>query len=176
MTIPADVPTGWVCPECKRVWSPRVDMCYGCFPPFPFLPPMPTGRTGPRRWEYPVGGLSVREEPGDGEAMFVPVRDGTSPEQVRWLQEHLNEVAGGRFIVLPPGAKVLPAGRDRLTVRLPAYLAREDHEQHAVIGEEWQEVFPGLQARLACPGTNAAGMPTVFVRFRLTPSGDGERA
>lgn len=44
LPVPADVPTGWLCPFCKRVYGPQVRQCVICSPPprsFTGPPPRP---------------------------------------------------------------------------------------------------------------------------------------
>ncbi len=56
LPVPVDVPTGWVCPYCKRVYGPVVRQCVICSPPpESFTGPLP--RPEPRRFPHPVGGL-----------------------------------------------------------------------------------------------------------------------
>jgi hypothetical protein len=54
--VPVDVPTGWECPRCRRVYAPRVEQCLPCSPP-PSLFAGPLSRPEPRRFPHPVGGL-----------------------------------------------------------------------------------------------------------------------
>lgn len=45
LPMPVDVPTGWECPRCRRIYSPRVAQCVSCSVP-----------DEPRWLRWPVGG------------------------------------------------------------------------------------------------------------------------
>jgi hypothetical protein len=91
LPVPVDIPTGWECPRCKRVYSPQTGQCVPCSPPpqsftgplprpkpglFPFglapgtpILPVPVDEPGsppePRRHGYTFGGFPVTpREPG----------------------------------------------------------------------------------------------------------------
>jgi hypothetical protein len=69
--------------------------------------PMFSGPCQPSR----EGGMCGCGEPDDGKTLFVPARDGLTPNEVRRTQDRLNEFISllgiDKFVVLPPGAKVL---------------------------------------------------------------------
>lgn len=48
LPVPLDVPTGWLCPYCKRVYGPQVRQCVICSPPpGPFTGPLPRPKNDP---------------------------------------------------------------------------------------------------------------------------------
>jgi hypothetical protein len=103
--IITDGRTGWSCPSCGRCYSPDVFMCATCPPPAPA-----DGVSAPFSAVEPilVDG-EEREEP-----IFVPTREGVTPAQMADAQHLLRytarHIVKGEFVVLPPGAKILPAG------------------------------------------------------------------
>jgi len=172
--MPVDVPTGWECPRCHRVYAPRVEQCVPCSPPAIFTGPLP--RPDPRRFPRPIGGFS---DDGPLDPDGPPLMPVDSP--------HLGEEFGSRWpechmpltLHHDPGCS-RPCGRcqerkagdaeeARLTVRVPAYMGLESARQRARLVGEWREMFPGLQARL----TPQDGQVQADVDFRLTPQ-DGQ--
>ena len=111
---------GWSCPGCSRCYGPQVDEC-------PHCPALQTAdefiaRNGgsPGPWPPGTSGLLAADEPAiTVPAIFVPLRDvpGMTPSRMADLQRMLNDmpavmfgdVVDGKFIVLPVGAKILPA-------------------------------------------------------------------
>lgn len=66
--VPTDVPTGWECPRCHRVYSPQTGQCLPCSPP----PALFTGtlpRPEPRPFPHPVG---LAAEPDAAHGTLLP--------------------------------------------------------------------------------------------------------
>ena len=172
---------GWSCPRCSRCYGPQVDECRHC-------PDGETGKVpdeGPEPIVYtdkgpvPFSAFACGPVPPNKPvtpAIFVPLRDvgvPIVPGQVRAVQDMLNEAArvtgnlvDGKFVVLPVGAKILPAhpGREWVNVGL---MAESGNVRVFVATDEWGDVVPGLQCRLRSIGEQS-------LSFRLTPA-DGSR-
>ena len=130
------------------------------FGPFVSVPPVP------------------RDEPETVPAIFVPIRDncpGMTPSRIADLQRMLNDmvavmfgdVVEGKFITLPPGAKVvLPSHPGREWVKVPDVIAGGGH-QYTRISKEWTEAWPGFQCRY---GGSDSGPDFALINFRLTPA------
>lgn len=116
--MPADVPTGWECPRCRRVYSPQTGQCLPCSPPT--LLPAILPRPEPRRFPHPIGGL-----PAD-----VPEPRPCPPSR-----------EGGMCGCVEDGEEAGPL------VPLSPLMARPGYAQVSKIDREWREVFAGLQAR-----------------------------
>ena len=158
--------SGWSCPGCGRCYGPRVGECPYCpaVPTFPLnLPPV-----------YPV----PLDEPVTP-AIFVPLRDFSLPivpAPVRSVQDALNEAAratgnivDGKFVVLPQGAKILPAHPGRGWMRLPDEMTSPHYNRIVQAGREWGQVWPGLECRLGSfGGVNDDAYATISLR--LTPA------
>jgi hypothetical protein len=88
-----------------------------------------------------------------------------------WDGEALEALAArlGEAIGQPHQVRLLPPGSSPLSIRLPAVMASEGHQQIRMLSAEWIEVFPGLQARLGDGYTSIGSVPTQTVLFRLTP-------
>lgn len=113
-------------------------------------------------------------EPGSAPAIFVPTCDvpGVSPSRLADLQHVLNAatipfdgLVDGRFVPLPPGAKVLPAHPGRGWIKTPDEMTDPRYNRIIRATEEWAEAIPGLQCRLSSPGEQ-------IIYFRLTPAGN----
>jgi hypothetical protein len=152
--MPVDVPTGWECPRCHRVYAPRVEQCLLCSPPTLFAGPLP--RPEPRRFPHPAGGLTA-------ETCCVCASTEVTYRNYAGLP-FCKECADGE----PLGNMATAAEAPRLTVLLPGYMASPAGRQHARLAGEWREVFPGLQARITDEGDVQAD-----VEFRLAPQDDG---
>lgn len=189
--MPVDVPTGWECPRCHRVYSPQTGQCLPCSPP-PALFAGPLPRPEPRRFPHPIGGLPVPLEPIPAEPVpgaenasrrhreypvGGPGCPGCAPADAE--ADHCPECHMPLTMHHDPGCS-RPCGRckekleakiaqaARLTVCLPAYMDSGGVLVSPVTGM-WAEVFPGLEASLRSVRTGLAE-----VEFRLTPPGDGQ--
>jgi len=89
---------GWVCPGCWRGWSPDVRVCQCC-------PERDEGPRFPLNLGSPLEAVSVP-------AIYVPLRADadSTPSDIMAIAHLLNNTAPhvieGKFIVLPPGARV----------------------------------------------------------------------
>ena len=158
--------SGWSCPSCGRGFAPKVTECPYC----PVKPPEPVVFTADGL--VPVSeAFRMKPREADGgereEAIFVPTRDGVTPSQVADAQHLLRytarHIVKGEFVVLPPGAKILPAHPGRGWMRLPDEMADPGYNRLARATGEWADVVPGFQCRLSAPGEQ-------IVYFRLAPA------
>lgn len=131
------------------------------FGPFVSVPPVP------------------RDEPETVPAIFVPIRGncpGMTPRRPDDLQRMLNDmvavmfgdVVDGKFVTLPPGAKILPAHPGREWIRLPSILADGGH-QITRAGRGWVQAWPGLECCVSSFGCAKEHAHTI-ISFRLTPA------
>jgi hypothetical protein len=184
LIVPADVPTGWECPRCKRMYSPQTRQCVPCSPPpEPFAGPLPRPKPG----LFPLNLPPCATVPGD-----VPAPTPLSGPTEACCVCRSPEVAYRNYADLPfcgPCANGEPLGNlkpcppprvgglcgcgepdedPRPAIRLSAHLGVPYAVQHSRLTREWAEVATGLQARLMEPG-----MVQADLEFRLTPA-DGE--
>ena len=192
LPVPVDVPTGWECPRCRRVWSPQTDECAPCSPGrprelresytfsgFPVAPrepgPMckcsPVPAAGPRasfpRPENPRLNEAWIDDDGilrcwDGEEWAVYT---DMPE----VQACAPSREGGMCGCGEPDEKPAPDCA-RVLLRLPDEMNSPHYQRIARIGREWIEVLPGLQACVPGPDLALGGW-AVTALFRLTPAG-----
>ena len=130
------------------------------FGPFVSVPPVP------------------RDEPETIPAIFVPIRDncpGMTPSRIADLQRMLNDmvavmfgdVVEGKFITLPPGAKVvLPSHPGREWIRVPPEMTGPNYERIVTARREWGQVWPGLECLLSSfGGVNEDAQATIVLRL-----------
>jgi hypothetical protein len=118
---PVDVPCGWECPRCHRIWNPSVLACHNCPEPPAFI-----AKTG----IYPVH--------IDGMTCDPPCKDG------------------------PCGSAIA------MSLTLPAEMSQPGRQRYVRIGEEWNEVIPGLQCRYG--GADPIVKGFALFCLRLTPA------
>jgi hypothetical protein len=153
LPVPVDVPTGWLCPYCKRVYGPQVRQCVICSPPLqPFTGPLPR----------PKAETCCLCSSAD--VAYHSFEDG---------RPLCASCAKNRRTIeprpAPAGTSCQPPRADRLTLRLPPYLTGEFAATFMKVSTEWGDVFPGqpLQCRLR---GEMDGM--TVIEFRLTPRDD----
>lgn len=157
LPVPVDVPTGWECPRCRRVWSPQTDECAPCSPErrrelresyaFSGFPVTPLGNLTPCR-PSADGGLCGCNEP-DGDPLCagcpLPRSQHADPASFR------------------PRGEPEPNPRPATP---PASLASDPNGVRQVrLAGEWAEIFTGMQARFL-----DEFRVWVDVEFRPTPA------
>lgn len=187
--IPVDVPTGWECPRCRRVYSPQTGQCVPCSPPpQSFAGSLPRPKTGlfgfdlapgtpilkvpvdepdpePRRHEYTFGGFpeAGAESPPRHPMCKCTLTPCPPPAEggMCGCDEPDNDPASFR----PRG----PEKPNPRTATPPAYLAGGPNGVRLVrLTGDWAEIFTGIQARFLDEGRIQAD-----IEFRIAPA-DGE--
>ena len=175
---------GWSCPGCGRCWNPDVLACHHC----------PDGNTGKApdenpepepivytaRGPVPFSAFACAGPPPPNKpsvpAIFVPLRDvpGMTPSRMADLQRMLNDmpavmfgdVVDGKFIVLPVGAKILPAHPGREWIKVPPEMTDPHYERIVTARREWGQVWPGLECLLSSfGGVNEDAQATIVLRL-----------
>lgn len=197
--MPVDVPTGWECPRCHRVYSPQTGQCVPCSPPSAlFAGPLP--RPEPRRFPHPIGGLAVPLEPIPAEPVpgaenasrrhwEYPVggpgcpgcaaaddEAGRCPECRMPLTMHHDPGCSrpcGKCEAAKgggsPGEYVYGSLAPGPLIRLPPHMDTPGFCWRALIGGKWRELFPGFQARRRSVSHDDTLGAVADIEFRLTP-------
>ena len=197
LPVPVDVPTGWECPRCQRIYSPQTRQCVPCSPPpKPFTGPLPRPSTLGPLFPEPADSAAPRPEPRRREYTFgdFPIAVTDHPPRAPMCKCVLTPCEPPRegglcgcdepdddpmcaSCPLPRSehadpASFRPRGPEKpnpLTITPPAHLIANPNGVRLVrLAGDWTEIFTGLQARFLDEGRIQAE-----VEFRLTPA-DGE--